>query len=365
MVAGSLRGLYRNMQRARSGRHRSRPKLDRRTTTQVGRRRFCDPCGRCQHLCFPDNRHGASYDAWLSCGLGRGHALNRSRPMARTMTRNRPQRRLGGYGPRTSGRRANEARVGFAVGPGGGHPARRRRRRRGGDRQHRGGRSRSGHRRRIGNSRRRLRLGGLCGRGRRRRSVGMRMRRDGRRRRRRRRLGRVGWAVGGRRRSGIGSDAHRQQRERVDVSLLVGGHADAEVDVRLGPIGLATRPDRGHRGSLRHGVALANEEGAEMLERDCVPVCSPDRECLASLRHGPGEGDGSRCGSTDVGIEISGNVDPAVLAAGVRIASEDERPEHLSVYGPGPRLGSGRNEPGEDEYEQNHPPHASTPCSRD
>ena len=50
----------------------------------------------------------------------------------------------------------------------------------------------------------------------------------------------------GRRGRRLARRTRRQQRQRVEVAVRIRGQANAEVDVRLAPLGLAARADRGH-----------------------------------------------------------------------------------------------------------------------
>jgi hypothetical protein len=86
-----------------------------------------------------------------------------------------------------------------------------------------------------------------------------------------------------------------------------------------------------------------------MDERDRVPVLGTDRQAEPLLWKPASEGDDSgRCG-TDVRTGRGADVDPAMLAAGVRIPIGDERPEHRPVDRPGPGRGPGRKHESGDE----------------
>jgi hypothetical protein len=145
----------------------------------------------------------------------------------------------------------------------------------------------------------------------------------------------------------------RQERQRVDVAVRVRGQADAQIDVRLGPLGLAARADRADDVALGDLGSDRDPDRAEMDERDRVPVLGTDRQAEPLLWKPAGEGDDSgRCG-TDVRTGRGADVDPAVLAAGVRIPIGDERPEHRPVDRPGPGRGPGReHESGEESGDE-------------
>ena len=73
----------------------------------------------------------------------------------------------------------------------------------------------------------------------------------------------TGGGSGSRRAGRIDGRTHRQQRLRVDVALLLGGHPDAEIDVRLGFFWLSTRPT----------VATAASLTASPFLTEIVPRC--------------------------------------------------------------------------------------------
>ena len=221
---------------------------------------------------------------------------------------------------------------------------------------------RHGRRHGIGRGRSRRRLRRLDGNRDRRLRMQMRM---GYGRRRRADLSRLRRCPGAGRSAGrIDRCTHRKQRLGVHVALLVGRDADAEVDVRLRPVGLAARADGGHGRPLGDRIALANPNRAEMLQRHGVTVRSADRERPAALRHGSGKRDRAGRRSPHVRAQIAGDVDAAMLAACVRIAPEDERTEDTPVDRPRPGLGGGRHETGHDKCEENGTAHRTTPCSR-
>ena len=232
------------------------------------------------------------------------------------------------------------------------------RRRLGGRR--RGGRGRrNGRRRRRRQRRRRCRHGGArrhgrgCDRGLRRRS------RVRRRRRRGRRLDgyRRGHRDGGRRRRRLGVDGRRrrgrargQEPERVDVALLLGCSSDTEMDARHGLLRRPAGPHRPDRLALGDRVSLRDPDRAQMDERHRIPVRREDRDAAAVRRQRAGKRDhtgGRRADRSPVG---AGDVDPAVLAACVRVSSEHERPQYLTLRGPRP----GRRAAAQGEREHAH-----------
>ena len=144
--------------------------------------------------------------------------------------------------------------------------------------------------------------------------------------------------------------SRRQQRQRVEVAVRICRQSNAEVDVRLTPLRLAARADRGHdlafldRGSRRHA------DRAEVHERDRVAVGRADRQAKALVWKLPGEGDDAACGRAKVGTGRASDVHAAMLAAGIRVALGREWPQNRPFDGPGPS--DGRR--AEDERQQ-HP----------
>ena len=147
---------------------------------------------------------------------------------------------------------------------------------------------------------------------------------------------------------GRGLTSRREQPERVDVSLLVRGPADAEMDARHGLLGRAARAHRPDGGTLAHRVALRNADLAEVDERDGVAVAGEDRDAAAVGRQRAGERDdaGRRrphrrpFGPTDV--------HPSVLPGREDVRAEVEGPQNRPVGRPRPRGSRG----GEDERER-------------
>ena len=178
--------------------------------------------------------------------------------------------------------------------------------------------------------------------------------RRGRRRRRRRRSDPSAGIAGRLRRTGIRS---RQEEQRVEVSVFLGGPADPEIDVGHVHLRDAARPDGSDRISLLHRFPAPHPEGAEVHERDRVPVRSLDRDGLAPARHGAGERHCARSWSDDRSPGGGADVDPAVLAARVGMPwIERERGQHGPGHRPGPAERRGRDDQGGggDKNEQAH-----------
>jgi hypothetical protein len=182
----------------------------------------------------------------------------------------------------------------------------------------------------LGGRRRLCRRCGLGGRARRRRRLRLRMR--------------------ARRRRGSGSRsgrllARRKQRQRVDVSARVIRAPDAEVDVRLGVLRLAARPDRPDRLALGDAVARRDEERTEVRECYRPAVRRTDGQRLAVGRKRPRERHATRRRSEHRCTGGTGDVDPAVTLGGVPPAAVVEVAQDLAGRRPRPRRrDAGRSE---------------------
>jgi hypothetical protein len=201
------------------------------------------------------------------------------------------------------------------------------------------------HRRRFGRGRRRdSRSRHDCGRGRdhRSRNRGGRRRDHGSRnsggeRRRGRRLGRCGRRHGRHERG--------QERERIEVAVVVGRGAHAEVDVRHRQLRRAARADRADQVALRHRRALRDRRRSEMCEGHGERVWSQDRDGRAARRHAAGERDDAGGGRDDGGAGRGADVDATVLPAHVGVRGvECKRREDGPRHGPGPRRRGGHGE---------------------
>jgi hypothetical protein len=239
--------------------------------------------------------------------LMRGRRRHRS-PGAKDVLPDRPRRRRSsGSGVSTIRGRGPRRRVGRRC------PA--------GDRGRSRRRGRSGLRDRT--CRRRRARGLRRGRGRRRCRSGNRI--SGRRTRSRRRRGRRGvrrWSglrIG--RRRGVAARwrrrrlPRREDRERIDVSLRVGGDADPEVDVGLIELGRSARADAAQRGPFVDPSGLRDCDRAKMHEGDGVAVGGLDGHGLAVARHGSGKRHGPGRWRQHLRAGRPGDVDPAMLSA--------------------------------------------------
>ena len=214
-------------------------------------------------------------------------------------------------------------------------------------------RARNGRRRREddrgsgGSGRRRLRIGSNEGRGARtgrsgfggtgrRRHIGRCDDRGGRRRGRDRRSRGSGVDDRGRRRRG--RHARRQQRQRVDVALVVVGVPNTEMDVRPAHLGVSAGTDRPDAVALGDCRALRHHGRPQMCQRHRPAVAGLDRHRLPAARHGADEADDARCGRTNLLARIAADVDAAMLTCPVRVIRvEQERLNDSPARRPGPR----------------------------
>jgi hypothetical protein len=127
-----------------------------------------------------------------------------------------------------------------------------------------------------------------------------------------------------------------------------GGQANAEVDVRLSPLGVPARADRAYDLAFRDRGACSHADRSEMDERDRVAVGRANRQAQPFVRQLPDEGGDAGCGGPDLGTRGRGDVDSAVLAARIRVVLGDEWSQHRALDGPRP--GSRRR--GQREREQ-------------
>jgi hypothetical protein len=127
-----------------------------------------------------------------------------------------------------------------------------------------------------------------------------------------------------------------QERQRIDVAVRLGGHANTEVHVRLTLLGLATRADRGHDVPFLDSSAGHHADRADVDERDRVAVRSANRHAEPFVRHLAGERDDAGGGRAEAGAGRAPDVDPAMLAAGVGVVVGRERSQDRSFDGPRP-----------------------------
>ncbi len=195
--------------------------------------------------------------------------------------------------------------------------------------------------------------------------------RSSRRRVRKRRLGRRGHGRrSGNDRRGRGSRsrsrrrrrlARREQRQRIDIALLVVRQPDAEMHVRLGYLGLAARADGADHGSLGHGGSTRDANRSQVDEGDRVAEGRRDRHRATAARDGSCEGHDALGRRPHRGPGRGAHVHAAVLTRRVGSAlRERERPQHGAVDGPCPRC-RGRDRNRDRTHQQNdETPHRSS-----
>jgi hypothetical protein len=118
--------------------------------------------------------------------------------------------------------------------------------------------------------------------------------------------------------------ARRQQRQRVEVAVLIRRDSHSEVDVRLCVLGVAARAGRPQRRSFLENRFAGDADGAQVDEGDRVAVCGLDGDRTPSARDRAGEADDARSGRAHGRTGGRGHVDAAMLATRVGILSESE-----------------------------------------
>jgi hypothetical protein len=202
------------------------------------------------------------------------------------------------------------------------------------------------------------RRGGGGGRRRRLRNGCRRRRRgllDARRGRRRLRLHRSRCGGGG------GHGKHNpgtlgQERERVEIPLLLRGAPNAQVNVRLARDRVGALADRADTFPLGDLISTLHGGRSELEQRHRIPVAGADRQRPSARGNGPDERHGPRGGCAHRLAECAGDVDPAVLSSRVRVRAEDEGSEQRSVERPTPRLRAARNQQREQRARDEHEP---------
>jgi hypothetical protein len=124
--------------------------------------------------------------------------------------------------------------------------------------------------------------------------------------------------------------------------VFVGRDPDPEVDVRRLRDAVAALPDRAENVSFVDLRALPDGSSPELQQGDRVPVAGANRHGAAAVRHAADERDRAGSRRADADADVGGDVDAAVLPAGVRIVAERERAQHRAVDRPAPgeRAGS-------------------------
>ena len=114
----------------------------------------------------------------------------------------------------------------------------------------------------------------------------------------------------------------RQDRQRVDVSVLVGRDSYPQMHVGRRLLGLAARTDGPDDVALEDLLPPADGNGPEVNERHGVAVVGADRDGQASARNGACKADQPRRRCAHGSIRSRSDIDATVLAPGVGIASE-------------------------------------------
>lgn len=311
----------------------------------------------------------------------RRRLLRRRGPTRRDLRRRCLRRRRGLRGRR---RRRGRGLRGRRLHPCGVRRSRRRRglrlgggdiRRRGRRLRRRGVGGRSGLRRCIGGGSRGGSRAGRRGRAVRRARIRGRRGRVGRDRIGRRRGGSGCCAVprsglGGRRSCGVGCGSgcrcrrdDREERDRVEIPVRIGGEPDAEVDVGPVDLGRARRADGSDRIAFGDGVSLPDRARAEMRQRDREPVVRADRDRDAARGERARVRDGAARGGEHGHAGVRTDVDAAMRASRVRMRRVIREPlDDRTVDRPRPRAG-GRHSDDQEQEQQNEPTHARSPLS--
>jgi hypothetical protein len=162
---------------------------------------------------------------------------------------------------------------------------------------------------------------------------------------------------GGRRRDG----PWRQERQRIDVALLLRRRAQTEVDVRLRMIRHAARPDGADDGALCDRSPALDGDRAEVHERRRVTERCLDRDRLAAGRHGSGECHDALSGREHVRPGRRAEVDTAVLPARIRMGTiEREGTKDGPVDGPRPCLRRRREHESAERHDSELPDHEAS-----
>lgn len=139
--------------------------------------------------------------------------------------------------------------------------------------------------------------------------------------------------------------ARRQHAQRVEVALLVGGSAYAEVDERLRRLHDAGRADGADDLPFGNRGAARNLDRAQVDERRGHSQARADRDALAAGRDGSREGDDTVDRRAHGRSRGRAEIDAAVLPCGVRMRPvERERAQDRPVDGPRPRVCSGHGQ---------------------
>jgi hypothetical protein len=144
----------------------------------------------------------------------------------------------------------------------------------------------------------------------------------------------------------------RQERQRVDVAVRISCEPDPQVHVRLRALGLAARADRADDISFVDLCPDGHADGPQVDERDRPALGGANGQAEALLRQPARERDDPARRRPDVRARRRADVHPTMLAARVRIAVEDERPQDGPVDGPAPGEGARSEHESRDQREK-------------
>ncbi len=149
----------------------------------------------------------------------------------------------------------------------------------------------------------------------------------------------------------------REQAEGVDVSVGIGGEADAEVDVRRGRDRIGALTDHADDSALRDGAATQDARRCELQQRYRIAVRGLDRDGAAAAGDRADERDRARRRGEHSASNPGADVDAAMLPACIGVRAERERPQHRSLDRPHPgvRRGGGCKRREQDQDQQYSP----------
>jgi hypothetical protein len=131
----------------------------------------------------------------------------------------------------------------------------------------------------------------------------------------------------------------RQERQRVDIALVVSGRTHAEVHEWLRRSHDSARTNRADHRALAYLRSSRHADRAEMYERHRVAERCLDRDGPPSGRNRPGKRDDTACRCEHIRSRRCSEVDTAMLTRRVRVGMvERERPQDRPVDRPRPRL---------------------------
>lgn len=111
-----------------------------------------------------------------------------------------------------------------------------------------------------------------------------------------------------------------QQREWIDVALRIRRDPDAQVNVR-GRSVIGRGSDRSDRLSFVYDGVFRNSDRAQSDQCDRIAVGAADGDRAPVSGHGAGEGDCPGRGHTHARAGVAGDIDPAVLPAGIGVVA--------------------------------------------